>query len=399
MLSKVLGGSLLIVGTAIGAGMLALPVATAAGGFYHSWILFLGVWLYTVFAAFLMLEVNLWLPPDTNLVSMAKATLGRVGEIATWFCYLFLLYCLLSAYSAGGSDLLHSLFLLANWQTARWLDSIIFVTLLGSIIVYGIRAVDFANRGLMIVKLGSYTFLIALVVPHVDINKLEGGQFHMLGSALMVVVTSFGYSVIIPSLRTYFNSNVNMLRLTIALGSLISLVCYLLWDLAVQGTVGASGPAGLISIASSGHTASQLTQALSQQANGHISELAHVFTSVCMTTSFLGVGLCLKDFLRDGIHAHEKNRQRHPIWVPLLTFAPPLGIVIIYPKLFIMGLTFAGILCVLLLILIPSLMAWSGRYVKKIATGYQVWGGRTLLAIEIIISVTILILAAFHIVD
>ena len=94
MKSKVFGGVLLIVGTSIGGGMLALPMAAAAGGFYHSIILFLGAWLVTVLAAFYTLEVNLWLPEDTNLISMAKVTLGRPGQLITWISYL-LLYTLL----------------------------------------------------------------------------------------------------------------------------------------------------------------------------------------------------------------------------------------------------------------------------------------------------------------
>ena len=69
MNSKLLGGVLLIVGTTIGAGMLALPVATAQLGFWTSVGMLIGCWGIMTLCAFLFLEVNLWLPPNTNLIS------------------------------------------------------------------------------------------------------------------------------------------------------------------------------------------------------------------------------------------------------------------------------------------------------------------------------------------
>ncbi|MCB1827693.1 MAG: tryptophan/tyrosine permease, partial [Coxiellaceae bacterium] len=241
MKSKIFGGVLLIVGTSLGAGMLALPLVTAAGGYGHSLWLFLATWLLTVFAAFLLLEVTLWLPEETNLISMARATLGLPGQLLTWFIYLLLLYSLLSAYISGGSDLLQGILASFHIKTPDWVDSIIFTAILGGIVYHDIKVVDWTNRLLMIVKMSAYVILVLLILPHVHLHHLAGGQFMLLSSAVMVVVTAFGYSVIIPSLRRYFNSNVSALRLTIALGSFGALLCYLLWDFVVQGSVSSGG--------------------------------------------------------------------------------------------------------------------------------------------------------------
>lgn len=395
MLSKIIGCILLIIGTSIGAGMLALPVATAAGGFYHSLLLFLGAWLVTVIGAFFILEANLWLPENTNLISMAKFTLGPLGQILTWLIYLLLLYSLLSAYIAGGSDLLQGLFKLANWHTAHWLDAVLFVLILGFVVSHGVQAVDFTNRGLMLVKIGAYLLLIILIVPHIQFHRLASGHFHLLAGAIMVVITSFGYATIIPSLRYYFESNINVLRLIIGLGSLCSLIIYIIWDFAVQGSVNSAGPAGLIQMSVSGHAANKLTVALSQVAQSQaIHDLAHVFTSICITTSFLGVALCLSDFLIDGFRVQQNPWGR---WlVALFTYLPPLLIVIFYPRTFILGLNFAGIFCVLLLILLPALMVFSGRYVKKVTARYRVHGGMSLVLFEILISCVLLFYGIYY---
>ena len=168
------------------------------------------------------------------------------------------------------------------------------------------------------------------------------------------------------------------------------MLCYLFWDFVVQGSIASSGPMGLINISLSGQATSKLTAALSTELGSEaVSASAHVFTSVCVTTSFLGVSLCLSDFLTDGMQVRRQGWHR---WLVMMTtFLPPLGVVLVYPGAFIVGLRYAGVFCVLLLLLIPALMVWSGRYVKKMAKGYQVSGGASALLLSIIISTALLI--------
>lgn len=395
MKGKLFGGILLIIGTSIGGAMLALPMATAAAGYVHSLFLFVSAWLVTMLAAFYLLEVSLWLPKDTNLVSMAKSTLGLPGQMITWLCDLILLYALLSAYTAGGSELLANLLLLINIHLPTWLDSILFITIFGTILFFGVRVVDFANRGLMTIKLTAYLLLIVLISPHVNITNLTDGSTRMLGGAVMVVITSFGYATIIPTLRTYFDGKVNYLRLAIGIGSCIPLVCYLIWNFAVQGALNSQGASGLVAIASSGNSVAALTNALSTKLNSQlISGLAHLFTAICITTSFLGVSLCLADFCADGFKIKKQGWGR--LTITLIVLVPPLLIVLLNPSIFVSALAFAGICCVILLMLLPALMVFSGRYVKKIATGYQVIGGKWFIAFEIIIATALLISGIWH---
>ncbi len=393
MLSKTIGGILLIIGTSIGGGLLALPMATAGGGFVHSIWLFVCAWLVMTFGAFFILEVNLWLPEHSNMVSMAKATLGRAGEILTWIIYLVLLYALLCAYIAGGSDLVAYLLRSIHLVIPQWLGGLIFVVIFGAIVHQGIHTVDRTNRVLMTVKIAAYLLLLLLVIPHTDVNKLYQGQTRLLSGALMVVVTSFGYATIIPSLRTYFNSNVKALRLAIAIGSLAPLICYLLWDFAVQGNVDRTF---LMQMASSPHAVSDLTTALSQSKSHTLASTAHLFTVICVTTSFLGVSLCLWDFLADGMQINKQDSKKR--WqTTILALLPPLLIVLFWPGIFVKAIAYAGVLCVVLLMLLPGLMTWSGRYFKKTPGSYRVWGGRGILVVEIILSAVLAIYGLFEV--
>src|ERR1700761_7549873 len=235
MNSKLIGGILLVVGTSIGGGMLALPIAGAAGGFIYSSILLLFCWLAMTFAAFLILEVNLWLPKNSNIISMAKKTLGNTGAIITWITYLLFLYSLLSAYISGGGDILHGLLLAMGFNSASSLDACLFVLILGFVVYKGVQSVDYVNRGLMFTKLGALLLLIVLITPFVQIPDLTSGKAHLLLGSVMVMITSFGFATIVPSLRSYFHSDVAKLRRVIFIGSLIPLICYIIWDLAIMG--------------------------------------------------------------------------------------------------------------------------------------------------------------------
>ncbi len=377
---KLLGSILLIVGTTVGAGMLALPIATANTGFLGSLILLFGSWFVMTAGAFLLLEVNLWLPQNTNLISMARTTIGPVGQIISWVVYLLLLYSLLCAYMAGGSDLFDHLLEGAGIHFPLWVSLVIFVLVFGSIVYMGIRSIDYVNRGLMLIKFSSLFVLLGLLTPVISAVRLAGGNLHAITSpgALMVTITSFGYAAIIPSLRVYFEGDIQQLKKAVLIGSLIPLVCYIAWDAVIMGVIPLQGDNGLVSIAQSHRSTSEFVTVLSAIVRSPLITLfAKLFTSICVLTSFLGVALCLTDFWADGLQLEKKGVNK--IIIHLIILLPPFLVVLFFPNIFIKALEYAGVYCLILLILLPAWMVWSGRYRKHIARGYRVAGGKPLL--------------------
>lgn len=388
MNSRLLGGILLIVGNCIGGGMLALPIVTAQAGFLGATMLLLGAWLAMTLGAFFILEVNLWMPPNSNLISMAKATLGRGGYIVSWITYLILLFSLLAAYISGGTDIFNSLMNLAGFSLPIWLTSVIFLSILGLIVYLGIESVDYVNRGLIIIKFLSLFLLINLVFPQVQYHHLKEMHPHHLISAVTVVITSFAFAVV-PSLRSYFDSDIKKLRIAILLGSLIPLICYLLWVGVILGRLPWGGENGLLAISKSDHAVSLLTQSIVDFSNNHwVTTIVRTFTSICVTTSFLAVALSLSDFLADGLRLEKQGRSKVIIF--FCTFIPPLLIVLLYPAVFMTALSYAGTCCAILLMLIPALMVWRGRYAQKIESPYQVIGGKIALLFTIIVAIFVI---------
>ncbi|ASQ45021.1 amino acid permease [Legionella clemsonensis] len=390
--SKFIGGILLIVGTSIGGGMLALPVSTAEVGFTNSVFFLVMCWLIMTVGALLILEVNLRLPSGSNMVSMAKSTLGVPGQVIAWITYLFLLYTLLAAYISGGSDVLGSILAKAHIGLPSGLTSFIF-TLLFSVVVYaGIRAVDYVNRGLMFGKLGVYILLVIIISPHVNLNTLSGGSLKAITGSLMILVTSFGFASIVPSLREYFNDDIKTLRKVILFGSLIPLTCYILWDAVIMGVVAREGNNGLIALMTDEHATSGLTNALSNAVNSDwITGFFGFFTSICMVTAFLGVSIGLFDFLADGLALKKSGIQGK--WTLALTFAPPLAVVLVNPGIYLHALSYAGICCVVLLLLLPAIMTWRARAVDPEGGIQLVPGGNISLVFIVLIALGLLTFA------
>ena len=374
--------------------MLALPISTAEVGFTNSIFFLIVCWLIMTTGALLILEVNLRLPTGNNMVSMARSTLGLSGQIIAWITYLFLLYSLLAAYISGGSDVLNGLLTHLNLTLPTWLASLLFTSLFSVIVYKGIRTVDYINRGLMFGKLGVYVLLLFIISPHVDFTTLSGGSMKAITGPLMILIASFGFASIVPSLRDYFHDDIPSLRKMIIYGSLIPLLCYILWDAVIMGVVQREGSGGLLALMSNEHATSGLTNALSQSVkNTWIMAFFGFFISICMITAFLGVSIGLFDFLADGLKFKKTGLQGKSTLA--LTFVPPLAVVVISPGIYLHALNYGGICCVILLLLLPSLMAWKARKIDNTPSLQIVPGGNVMLLAIGAIAILLLILACY----
>ncbi|WP_320077418.1 aromatic amino acid transport family protein, partial [Klebsiella pneumoniae] len=138
MKNRTLGSILIVAGTTIGAGMLAMPLAAAGVGFTVTLGLLFTLWALMCYTALLLLEVYQHVPADMGLGSLAARYLGRYGQWVTGFCMLFLLYALTAAYISGAGELLaSSLNQWLDWQLPPAAGVLIFTLLGGAVVCIG----------------------------------------------------------------------------------------------------------------------------------------------------------------------------------------------------------------------------------------------------------------------
>ena len=351
--NRFLGSILLIAGTSIGAAMLALPIKSGFAGFIPSAFILPVIWFFFLITAFLILDVNLSIPGETNMVSMAEKTLGLFGKVLCWVVYILLLYSLTAAYISGSAPIFSDVIRWAfGVEVPEFISPFLIVIFFGFFVYHGTKTVDWVNRFFMLGLIISYLMLIGLAPKEINPSLYRHFDTPALLLAIPILFTSFGYHIIIPSITTYERHNVKKLRLTLLIGSLIPLLVYFLWEFFVLGIVPTS------SLASAWVEGAPSTKPLIELINHPVLETgARLFAFFAIVTSFLGVSLSLRDFLRDALKMKKTKKGR--LFACILTFIPPLFFVLIYPSGFLLALQYAGVFVAILLGILPALMAWN----------------------------------------
>lgn len=358
---SVIGTILLIGGSCIGAGMLGLPLSSAMTGFWPSTLMFILTCLFMVSTGVLLLETTLYFKGEVNLISMADRTLGKGAKRAVFALFIFLFYSLIVAYSAGSGALFADFCeQILGARPGEWVGGALFNLLFGFLVFMGTGAVDRVNRLLMGGLIISYLGLVYLGIEFVDPDKLKAANWNNALWTLPVMVISFGYHNLVPSLSRYLGHDARRIQLAIFVGCLVPLTAYLLWDYLILGII----PLERFKEAAEG---GRMVTHSFREAVGTASvvQIAEYFAFFAIVTSFIGVALSFVDFLSDAFQVKKSPSSR--FLITLLALAPPYIFSLVYPKIFLMALDAAGGFgAVILFGIIPALMVWSGRYRKKL---------------------------------
>lgn len=373
MKNRTVGSILIVAGTTIGAGMLAMPLASAGVGFSVTLALLLSLWALMCYTALLLLEVYQHVPADTGLGSLALRYLGRYGQWITGFSMLFLMYALTAAYVSGAGELLaSSLSQWLNFDLPPAAGVLLFTAVGGGVICVGTTLVDLFNRFLFSAKIVFLILMLALLLPHIhQMNLLTLPlQQGLALSAIPVIFTSFGFHGSVPSIVSYMNGDVRKLRRIFVIGSFIPLVAYIFWQIATLGSI--ESPVFSALLASHAGLNGLLEAIRAVVASPHVELAVHLFADLALATSFLGVALGLFDYLADLFQ--RKNSVTGRLQTGAITFLPPLAFALFYPRGFVMALGYAGVALAVLALIIPSLLTLKSRQQHPQAA-YRVVGG------------------------
>ena len=389
---KILGSISIVAGTAIGGGMLALPLATAALGIIPALLLLIVIWGISAYTALLMLEINLRTGVGDNVHAITGKTLGKTGQLIQGGSFLSLLFALTMVYLMGGSSLLETRLAPLGVDLSNQGAVILFTLVFGGIIAVGVTWIDKVSRLLFSAMVVLLVLVVAFLLPDVNLAVVltntvsevaQGSELnHLWLAAIPVVFTSFGFHVCIATIVRYLDGDAISLRKVLLIGSTIPLVCYILWLLVTLGTL--SGP----TVHGLEGSLPKLVLALQGLAESEIvSQCIDIFANLALITSFLGVTMSLFDYVAELTRASNNLVGRIQTW--LITFIPPLLCALFYPDGFFKVLGFAAIPLVVMIILLPIAMALKQR--AQNLGGYQVAGGTPALIVTGLMGVIIVI--------
>ncbi len=376
MPGSVFGGILLIAGSCIGAGMLGLPILMGLCGFFPALVLLISAWGFMTYTALLLIEINGWFYEQVNIVSMAGKALGRIGKGISWILYLLLFYSLLVAYIASSGKIFSSIA-----PSFGMIINIFFIVVLGVIVYLGTKPVDLFNRFLMFGLIISYLVMLSFGISKVNLSLYFHVNMKYFLLPLPILITSFGFHNMIPSLTAYMKGDLKRTKYAILGGSLLALFIYFFWIVFVLGIVPVLGKYGLMDSYMQGTEASIALKIFFQSI--YLSGFAQGFAFFAIITSFVAQSLSLTHFIADGLKVQLTKKNN--LWLVFLVIFPPLFFAITYPNIFFKALAFAGAYCAVILFgILPALMTWIGRYKNKETSAYHVKGGKLALIIIII---------------
>ncbi|MBF5058764.1 amino acid permease [Candidatus Neptunochlamydia vexilliferae] len=358
---RVISGTFLIAGTMIGAGMLGIPLVTGASGFLPGILVTTIVWFFMYCTGLLFLEVTLWMPDGSNVLSIAHRFLGKGGRLFSGAMFIFLYYCLMIAYFAAGAPLLAEGFSAFGITFTGWEMFALFGVVFGAVVAIGPKSIDRVNIMMSIAMIAAWFVLIGSGAEDVKTERLTSTKWSSMLFAMPVLFSAFGFHNVIPSLCTYLKRDKRALRFALFWGSLLPLIVYIVWQWLIIGAVPQE------TIAQALREGVPITTAF-QSVTGEtlFIRVGSFFAFFAIVTSTLGVAFSMVDFLGDGFRLKERTGLKR-LGLTLLTFIPPFTLAALNPDIFTTALGVAGGFGEAFLNgLLPIGLLWIGKYSYKL---------------------------------
>lgn len=385
---SILGGAMIIAGTAVGAGMFSIPMVTSGVWFSGSVVLLIYTFICMLLSGLMILEANMNYPAGASFHTMVKDLLGTTWNSINGLSVTFVLYILTYAYISAGSSIITAN-LSGHIQIPQAGAGFIFAFIVAFIVWLSTRAVDRLSTiligGMVITFIMSIGGMISTASPAILFNQVEQSDHQYLPyalAALPYLLTSFGYHGNVPGLVKYYNKDSRSVVMSLVFGATITVVIYILWQYAIQGNIPRSA---FIEIRESGNNIDALlTQMNISTKNSFISQFLNLFSYMALASSFLGVSLGLFDFIADFFKF--KDNQQGRFKSVLVTFVPPTVLALIFPNGFIYAIGFAGLAATIWAVIVPALMAKASR-VRYPNNSYKAPGGTFIIVFVILFGV------------
>ena len=387
-MQRQLGSIMLVAGTCIGSGMIALPIAFAEIGIIPCLLLMICVWFLIYFTSLISVELNLQAGRGETLGTLGRRFSGKFAEMIGTSSFKLLSYSLLSVYIYAGTSVIQkmiSYYFEFNFNFT--ILAIIYSVLSMLILILPIKILDYINRFLFIGLIAVIGALILTLLAAIDFSNLPlfvSGKSYVISlrQILPILFTAFGFQVIFHLLTDYCQKDADMLKRAFFWGSLIPAVIYMAWTTSILGVIYNNSPLFYQKMIESPVEVGELIEELSIIANWSlVRSLIWWITILTIVTSLVGVGKGLKDSVHDIVLRILKSKfakienvadlNQNPtlmksyfgtrvtdliskdIFSSFITILPSFIVAVLIPNAFINVLGFAGMILVVIAIIMP----------------------------------------------
>jgi tyrosine-specific transport protein len=293
-----------LVGAIVGLGMFAIPYTAMKAGFLVS----IG---YIVALGIVMLLIHLMygeVVERTNsthgLPGYAQKYLGKRWKQAAGLFVIFSVYTALLAYIIVGGKLL-ALAFPSPIDPFVW--SIIFWLVLSLSVWRGVKTVGLVELFMSALLIVFVVVLFVWGVPDIEPRNFSTANFRDLFLPYGVVLFALSGILVIPEIRALLKNDGSKYKRTIFLGTLIPIFVYIIFTALVVGVSGI-------------HTSEESLQGLLPYLGSWFVRLGALFGILAVATSYLALGLNLKDTFMFDWRVRSNMAALMAMLVPLLLF-------------------------------------------------------------------------------
>lgn len=294
----------IIVATAIGAGVLGVPYVFSLGNFYTSSIILIVVALGMVLTMLFLGEIALRTKGIHQVVGYVGIYLGKRSKIFQAFVLVFSIYGALLAYTIGQGEVLS--FLLGG-SPFFWV--VVFYLFFSLLLYKGISMIKHVEFVLTIVIFFALVAMGFLTVGDVNLNNVAGwGGEHLLLSYGVLLFACYGL-VSVPHAREILGvaKREKSAAFVIVVGTLLPAFLYLIFAFFVVGITGQQ-------------TTEIATIGLGEKIGPPIVVLGSLFAFFAMATSFISLGLSLRDIFQRDLGISFRSSNFLVIVIPLIFY-------------------------------------------------------------------------------
>ena len=295
-----------MVGTSVGVGIFSLPFVASKSGFSNFVVLIILLGIITSVLNLMYGEITLRTTNKGRLVGYCEKYLGKNGKIIATVITLFTLYSSMLAYIIIGG-IFGNAVLASSLGGSEFTYSLLMFLFISAGIYISLKLVTVVEFLMVIFLFIAIFGIIFKGMPMVNVNNLvtyDSSQFFFPFGAILF---SIGALSAIPELEHIMKKKQRLIKDVIILGNIIPIIVYILFVVVILGITGVE-------------TSEEALHGLSLSVGNGIVTLGLIFGIFAIATSFLMLGVNLKEIFWYDYHLSEKKAWALTCFVPLLVF-------------------------------------------------------------------------------
>lgn len=358
-MDKQITSALLVAGTCIGGGTIALPIVLAKIGIIPSVLVTLFIWLLNYYPSLMGMELNLRSDRGLSLGSLGNLFSGRGIQIVGELSVKLFSYAALTMHLCGTSSIIQRL--LEKYLQCEISTFAIetFMAIAGIILLsFPFKIISSVNNVMFTGFICVFGILLITMFRFLDFGNMPWFLTPTAKDILSmcpVIFASYGHQLVLHAIRDYCGRDAAIIKQGILTGSMIPTIVYMMWPIASLGIIFSMNPEFFVQMTSGKIEVGVFIRELSNISSlPSFQLLVWLMAILAILTSYVGVGIGLAESMNFSLEDHIKSTGFRKLLAAISTIVPAYAVAVIVPDAFVKILGFLGAILVVIGILIPA---------------------------------------------